>query len=69
LLAEKVAVSDTEIDAYIKENKATPPKDVKIEDFNKQISDQLKQQKFQKEAQKWVADLKTNAKINYYVNY
>lgn len=69
LLADKVAVSDTEIDAYIKETKASPPKDVKIEDFRKQLSDQLKQQKFQKEAQKWVTDLKTNAKINYYVNY
>lgn len=69
LLADKVAVSDIEIDAYIKENKASPPKDVKIEDFRKQISDQLKQQKFQKEAQIWVTDLKTNAKIKYYVNY
>lgn len=69
LLADKVAVSDTEIDAYIKESKASPPKDVKIEDFRKQLSDQLKQQKFQEEAQKWVTDLKTNAKIKYYVNY
>jgi len=47
VLADKVAVSDTEIDAYIKENKTTPPKDVKVEDFKKQIGDQLKQQKFQ----------------------
>ena len=69
VLADKVAVSDTEIDAYIKENKTTPPKDVKVEDFKKQIGDQLKQQKFQQVAQKWVSDLKTNAKINYYVNY
>ncbi len=69
LLADKVAVSETEVDAYIKESKSTPPKDMKIEDFKKQISGQLKQQKFQKEAQKWVTDLKTNAKINYYVNY
>lgn len=69
LLADKVAVSDAEIDTYIKESKASPPKDVKIEDFRKQLGDQLKQQKFQKEAQKWVSDLKTNAKIQYYVNY
>ncbi len=69
LLADKVAVTDAEIDAYIKENKASPPKDVKIEDYRKQLSDQLKQQKFQTEAQKWVTDLKTNAKIKYFVNY
>ena len=69
LLADKVAVSEAEIDAYIKDSKATPPKDVKMEDFRKKISEQLKQQKFQSEAQKWVSDLTTNAKIKYYVNY
>jgi len=69
LLADKVAVTEAEIDAYIKDSKATPPKDVKMEDFRKQISDQLKQQKFQQEAQKWVSDLTASAKIKYYVNY
>lgn len=69
LLADKVAITDAEIDAYIKDSKATPPKDVKLEDFRKQIREQLKQQKFQQEAQKWVADLTASAKIKYYVNY
>lgn len=69
LLADKVAVTDTEIDAYIKDSKATVPKDVKVEDFRKQIGEQLKQQKFQSEAQQWVSDLTASAKIKYYVNY
>lgn len=69
LLADKVAVTDAEIDAYIKDSKATPPKDMKIEDFKKQVGEQLKQQKFQTEAQQWVSDLTTSAKIKYYVNY
>lgn len=69
LLADKVAVTEAEIDTYLKDSKATPPKDVKMEDFRKQISDQLKQQKFQQEAQKWVSDLTASAKIKYYVNY
>src|SRR3989344_1476569 len=69
LLADKVAVTEAEIDTYIKDSKATPPKDVKMEDFRKQISEQLKSQKFQQEAQKWVSDLTTSAKIKYYVNY
>lgn len=69
LLADKVAVTEAEIDTYIKDSKATPPKDVKMEDFRKQINDQLKGQKFQQEAQKWVADLTASAKIKYYVNY
>ena len=69
LLADKVAITEAEIDTYIKDSKATPPKDAKMEDFRKQISDQLKQQKFQQEAQKWVSDLTASAKIKYYVNY
>lgn len=69
LLADKVAVTEAEIDTYIKDSKTTPPKDVKMEDFRKQINDQLKGQKFQQEAQKWVADLTASAKIKYYVNY
>jgi hypothetical protein len=69
LLADKVAVTEAEIDTYIKDSKATPPKDMKMEDFRKQNSDRLKQQKFQQEAQKWVSDLTASAKIKYYVNY
>ncbi len=69
LLANKVAVTNAEVDTYIKDSKATPPKDVKMEDFRKQISEQLKQQKFQQEAQKWISDLTASAKIKYYVNY
>lgn len=69
LLADKVVVTDGDIDAYIKDSKAPTPKDVKIEDFRKQLSEQLKQQKFQQEAQKWVSDLTSSAIIKYYVNY
>ncbi|MEK7074297.1 MAG: SurA N-terminal domain-containing protein, partial [Patescibacteria group bacterium] len=69
VLADKIAVTDTEVDAYIKDNKVTPPKDTKLEDFRKQIRDQLTQQKFQQEAQKWVSSLIAGAKIKYYVKY
>lgn len=69
LLVDKVAVTDVEIDAYIKDSKTTLPKDMRMDDFRKKIGDQLKQQKFQQEAQKWVSDLTVNAKIKYYVNY
>ena len=69
LLKDKIVISESEIDTYIKDSKATPPKDIKLEDFRKQISLQLQQQKLQTEAQKWVSDLTTNAKIKYFVNY
>lgn len=69
LLADKVAVTEAEVDTYLKDSKAAPPKDMKMEDFRKQISEQLKGQKFQQEAKKWVSDLTANAKIKYYTNY
>jgi len=69
LLASKIIVTELEIDSYIKESKVTPPKDVKIDDFKNQIGEQLKQDKFKQEAQKWVSNLTSNAKIKYYVNY
>lgn len=69
LLAAAITVSSAEIDAYIKDNKVVSPKGVKTEDFRKELSDQLKQQKFQQEAQKWVSGLTAGAKIKYYVNY
>lgn len=69
LLADKIQISDQEIDVYLKDNKITPPKDVKTEDFRKQLNDKLKQQKFQQEARKWLSDLTTSVKIKYYVNY
>jgi parvulin-like peptidyl-prolyl isomerase len=68
-LVDKVAVTEAEIDTYIKDSKAIPPKDIKMEDFRNQISEQIKQEKFQTEAQRWVSDLTASAKIKYYVNY
>lgn len=69
ILANKVTVSDAEIDAHIKDSKETLPQGMKMEDFRKQVSEEVKQQKFQGEAQKWVADLTASAKIKYYVSY
>lgn len=69
LLADKMVVTEAEIDAYIKDNGATIPKDIKMEELRVQVKEQLKQQKFQQEAQKWVSDLTANASIKYYVNY
>lgn len=69
LLADKTAVTDQEVDAYIKDNKVTPPAGQKIEDVKAQLKSQLQQKKFNEVAQQWITDLKTNAKIKFYVNY
>jgi parvulin-like peptidyl-prolyl isomerase len=47
-------------------NKELLGKDVKFEDIKADIENQLKQQKLATEQQKWFAELKKNAKINYF---
>ncbi len=69
LLGDKVSVSDAEVEAYIAKNKIELPKDKQPEEAKAGLKDQLKQQKFQQEAQQWIADLTSKAKIQYYVNY
>lgn len=69
LLSDKIAVSEAEVDSYIKDNKATLPQGMKTEDWKTQFKTQLMEQKLQQEAQKWISDLKASAKIDYYVTY
>ena len=69
LLADKIVITDAEVDTYLESSNVTPPEGVEIEDVKKQISEQLKQQKFQEEAQKWVSSIVAETKIKYYVNY
>jgi parvulin-like peptidyl-prolyl isomerase len=69
LLGDKVSVSDAEVEAYIAKNKIEFPKDKQPEEAKAGLREQLKQQKFQQEAQGWISDLTTKAKIQYYVNY
>lgn len=69
VLVDKVTVSDADLEAYKKQSDIKLPEGQKEEDFNAELKQQLKRQKFQEVAQAWVADLTKNAKINYYVNY
>lgn len=69
VLADKVAVTDEEINTYLEENKTLLPKGTNSEDMKNQLREQLKGQKFNTEAEKWVNDLKEKAKIQYFVEY
>lgn len=69
VLVDKLTVSDADLEAYKKQGDIKLPEGQKEEDFNAELKQQLKRQKFQEVAQVWVADLTKNAKINYYVNY
>lgn len=64
IVADKVVVTDEEVDSYITTNEITSSEEVKV-----QIKEQLRQQKFQVEAQKWIANITANANIKYYVTY
>jgi foldase protein PrsA len=64
IVADKVVVTDEEVDSYITTNDIPSSEEAKV-----QIKEQLRQQKFQAEAQKWIADITAKANIKYYVTY
>ncbi|MFZ2187596.1 MAG: hypothetical protein WAV46_03185 [Candidatus Moraniibacteriota bacterium] len=69
ILADKLVVSDDEINQYLSANKTLTPKGTNSEDMKAQVREQLKGQKFNTEAAKWVSDLKASAKIDYFTQY
>lgn len=66
LLSDKVVVTEDEVIAYYEENKAMIGENVIFEDIKGDIENQLKQQKLSTEQQKWFAEIKKAAKINYF---
>lgn len=66
LLADKLNVTDEEAAAYFEENKEMIGTDIKYEDIKSDIIAQLRQQKLATEQQKWFAEIKKSAKINYF---
>ena len=68
-LAEaEVNISDEDVNKYIEENKIPIEKDKGAETKN-QIKEQLRQQKLQEVIPTIIQNLKSQAKINYIVNY
>ncbi|MCJ7805098.1 SurA N-terminal domain-containing protein [Patescibacteria group bacterium] len=69
LLADKLTVTDAEIQDYFTKNKDVFDKNAKLADVKDQIIGQLKQQKLRDAYMIWIQDLKSKAKINYFINY
>src|SRR5258708_6180313 len=74
LLVQKMAgkditVSDKEAEDYFNQNKSTYPKGAKFADVSSQIKSDLTQQKLSSAITSWIANLKSKAKINYFVSY
>lgn len=68
LVADKVSVTDEEVAKYIKDNAIPLPKGQETT-TTAQIKDELKNQKISAEGAALIADLKSKAKIQYFVNY
>ena len=69
ILADKVKVSDKEFSDFLDKNKdlIANEKDQEAAKINLKL--QLEQQKLAQKYQEWIANLKKNAKIQYFLNY
>lgn len=69
LLSDRILVSEEEIKQFFEKNKNFYEKGTTLEKVKNQIRDQLFQTKLVEEYQKWIKELKTKAKIFYFVKY
>lgn len=69
MLSDKVKVTDKDVEEFMKANKDGLPKDLKPDELKKKVTEQVKSDKFAQEAQKFINDLKSKAKIQYWVKY
>lgn len=65
-LGDKIAVRDEDINKYIEDNKDFFLEDATIDAKKTQAKEALRQQKLSEEFQKWLADLKAKARIDYF---
>lgn len=68
LLSDKIGVTSEEVAKAIKDNKLSLPKGMSIEEFNAQISNNLKQQKLNNEISQFISSLRAQAKITYFLD-
>lgn len=68
LVADKTVVTDEEVAKYIKDNKVATPKGMDKATFMKQVSESIRQNKFNQAVQELIDSLRTKANIRYFVN-
>ena len=69
MVGDNINVTDKEVDDYIDSQKIQISPNPDQEFPREQIKQQVKQQKLQQKIQTFVADLKTKAKISYFIKY
>lgn len=67
MLGGETKISDKEIEEYIEKNKESVPEGQDMEEFKKQVRQQLEQQKGSDKVQEFIRKLEQNAKIEYYL--
>ena len=68
LLSSKIAITDTELKDYFNKNKSLFGQNPVFDKVKDQVKNQVFQQKLSEEFNTWVTDLKSKAKILYFVN-
>ena len=68
-LKDRIVINDEEIKTYFDSNKATLYKGKTLEEIKSEISTTLGQQKLSAEYQKWIVEIKANAKILKFVDF
>ena len=69
LMVNIAEITDEEIDEYLEENESTIPEDVSEEEIREQARESLKQQKLSQDVQVYLEELRSQANINYILNY
>lgn len=69
MLSSELNVADEEIKKYFEENKSSFDKGATLESEKDSIIATLRREKLTTAFQKWLADAKAKAKINYFVSY
>lgn len=68
LVGDKIKITDEEVAQYIKDNNIEVPQGQEAT-INDQVKNALNSEKLSSETQKLISDLKSKAKIKYFVNY
>ena len=69
ILADKIEVTEEEVNDYFDKNKELFDDGAKLEDVSGEIRNQLAQTKLSSAYQSWITDLKASASINYFVTF
>ena len=69
ILGDQAKVTDKEFSDFLEKNKDLVANEKDQEAAKKSLRQQMEQQKLAQKYQEWIANVKKNAKINFFVNY